>query len=165
MQKTDFATAALYFRHAMEAGILSQADTRDWVLRVVDALPTPPVELVEVLSSRNYYHLIETLKDVPGYGDLQLAGQWLFCELHRQLVVGTGADVCSTIASQAVQIALSTAQGEIIQSQFVVLDASVEMAYLGYAGSLDECRHKLLNALAQYAKSPKLFSDGRGLSA
>jgi hypothetical protein len=164
MQKMDFATAALYFRHGLEAGVLSEADTRDWVLRVVGALQTPPVELIEALSSRSYSHLLETLKDVPGCGDSQLAGQWLLFELRRKLVIGPETEACSTIARQAVQIARSTDLDEAIQSKFIGLDASVEMAHMGYTGSPDECRNELIDALSQYAKSPQLCSHDQGMS-
>ena len=164
MQQIDFATVALYFRHGMEAGVLSEANTRDWVLQAVEILKAPPEELVEVLSSRSYTHLLEALKDVPGRGQLHLAGQWLFHDLHLQLVTRK-VDAFPTISTQAVQVARITEQGENVQSKLVALDASADMACMGYASSLEECRNELINALAQYAQSPQLVIQGSGMSA
>ena len=164
MQQIDFATVALYFRHGMEAGVLSEANTRDWVLQAVEILKAPPEELVEVLSSRSYTHLFEALKDVPGRGQLHLAGQWLFHDLHLQLVTRK-VDAFPTISTQAVQVARITEQGENVQSKLVALDASADMACMGYASSLEECRNELINALAQYAQSPQLVIQGSGMSA
>ncbi|SEK42067.1 hypothetical protein SAMN05518845_101284 [Variovorax sp. YR750] len=75
MNESNFATAALYFRFGMEAGILTDAQARDWALKIVDAFDTPPVEIVEVLTSRSTSHLHQCLKEIPGEGNLELAGR------------------------------------------------------------------------------------------
>lgn len=165
MNEPNFATAALYFRFGMEAGILTDTQARDWALKIVDAFDTPPVEIVEVLASRGSSHLHQCLKEVAGDGNLELAGRWLLWDLSRELVASTAPEAHSTVARRAFQVAQSTALDEDLQFNFNRFDDAIDLFEMGYGGSPDGGRCELSDVLEQFAVRPELFPHTGGRSA
>lgn len=162
MNASNFATAALYFRFGMEAGILTDAQARDWALKIVDALDTPPVEIVEVLASRGHSHLRQCLKEVAGDGNLQLAGRWLLWDLSRELAASTVLEAQSTVARRAFQVAQSTALDEDLQFTFNRLEDTINLFEMSYDGIPDQGRRELSDVLEQFAVRPGLFPNTGG---
>ncbi|WP_093053126.1 MULTISPECIES: hypothetical protein [unclassified Variovorax] len=165
MNESSFATAALYFRVGMEASILTDAQARDWALKIVDACDTPPVEIVEVLASRGSSHLHQCLKNVAGDGNLELAGRWLLWDLSCELAASTVPEAQGTVARRAFHVAQSTALDEDIQFTFNRLEDTINLFEMGYGGSPDEGRRELSDVLKQFAVRPELFPHTSGRSA
>ncbi|RTQ36707.1 hypothetical protein EJP69_02905 [Variovorax gossypii] len=165
MNESNFATAALYFRFGMEAGILTDAQARDWALKIVDAFDTPPVEIVEVLTSRSTSHLHQCLKEIPGEGNLELAGRWLLWDLSCELAGSTVPEAQGTAARRAFQVAQSTALDEDLQFTFNRLEDTINLFEMGYGGSPDEGWRELSDVLQHFAVRPELFPNTSGMSA
>lgn len=141
----DFATVAAYFQYGLEAGILDEQQARDWALKIVDKLDHPPLEIIEVLSSRNLVGLFDALKEVSGKRDIKLAGRWLLHTLFQRAAGDNSAD--KVITRQALQVARSTEQDEDIQFAFDGLDDRFNLAESGTYGALEDCRSELLALL------------------
>lgn len=165
MNESNLATAALYFRFGLEAGILTDAQARDWALKIVDAFDTPPVEIVEVLTSRGTSHLHQCLKEVLGDGNLKLAGRWLLWDLSCELAGSTMLEAHGTVARRAFQVAQSTALDEDLQFTFNRLEDSINLLEMGYGGSPNEERRELSDVLQRFAVRPELFPNTSGTSA
>lgn len=165
MNKPNFATEALYFRFGMEAGILTDAQARDWALKIVDAFDAPPAEIVEVLASRGSSHLHQCLKELAGDGNLELAGRWLLWDLNRQLAANTAPEAHRNIARRAFQVAQSTQLEADLQLTLNGLDDAMNLFEMGYGGSPDGGRRELSDVLAKFAVRPELLSHTSGMSS
>lgn len=141
----DFATVAAYFQYGVEAGIFDEQQARDWALEIVDKLDHPPLDIIEVLSSRNLIGLLAALRQVGGERDIKLAGRWLYHTLFQRAAGNDNVD--REITRQALQIAQSTEQGENIQFAFDSLDDCFSLAESGTYGTLADCRGQLLSLL------------------
>lgn len=156
MNEPNFATAALYFRFGIEAGILTEAQARHWAFAVVDALDTPPVDIVEVLASRGSSQLHQCLKEVAGDEDPELAGRWLLWDLSRQLAASSAPEVHRNVARRAYQVSQSTRLDEDLQFTFNRLDDAINLFEMGYGGTSDGGRFELSDVLEQVAVRPEL---------
>lgn len=150
MCEKDFATVAAYFQYGLEAGIFDEEQARDWALEIVGKLDHPPLDIIEVLSSRNLAGLLDALKEVSGERDIKLAGRWLLHTLLQRAVRDNRVD--RVITRQALQVVRSTEQDEDIQFAFDGLDDSFNLAELGTYGTLEDCRGELLALLEMWGK-------------
>lgn len=153
MDEKNLAITAGYFELGLKAGVLDEDRARSWALSIVEASDTPPLDLLEVLASRNFGQLIETLREVRGQEDMQLAGRWLLHTLHRQLIADHS--MARTVVRQACHVAQSAGLPEQVWNGFSGIDDGFFLADSGTYGTSESCFAELTEALAQVELMPE----------
>lgn len=141
------ATMAAYLRVGLEAGVLREDDAKAWALKIVDSLEIPPCEIVEVLASRTFLGLIDSLNAVPGDRDLESAGRMLLGLLGRNLQDGEGG--IHAFVRKAMRIVRSANLGDEDYYAFDAIEDGLYLAESGTYGTVDDCRRDLIAAFAR----------------
>jgi hypothetical protein len=150
--QSSHATRAEYYRIGLETGLTAQDEIRDWAMAVIERLPEPPAEIIEVSWSRTQQSVEENLRTVSGDRDRKLAGEWLLA-LLRDKHFNAAGDL-TWCARKAMQIARAADLDEGIYYEFDGLEDEIFLAKNNPGGDLAACRNHMEVALAQYASPP-----------
>jgi hypothetical protein len=148
----SIATIAEYFRFGLETGLLKPEDAKDWAMSVVEEMPEPPYEIIEVSWSKGIASTLEALAEVKGERDTKQAGLWMLGLLRQS--IPKSDDHLHWVARSAMQIARLAELGDEIYYQFDMIDDELFLAKSNTYGSIEECRHNLQQALKDYPIAP-----------
>ena len=146
---------AEYLRIGIEVGLLEPTAAHAWADALVEALPQPSGEVIEVACSRNLAALHTSLRSVPGERDSRLAGQWLLGTLRDRLPL-CGQGLARAIR-QSLQVCVAAGLDEDTFHRFNVIDDQLSLARTGAHGTVAECRAGFTHALAEYPAPPSVL--------
>lgn len=146
------ATMAEYLRLGIEVGVLEPAVARAWADAIVEALPRPPGEVIDVAWSRSLPELLTNLRLIPGERDSKLAGLWLLGSLRDDLP--SDDEPLDRAVRQALQVCRAAGLDDDICRRFDVVDDLLSLARTGAYGSIADCRGEFVDALAEYPAPP-----------
>lgn len=149
---SSHATRAEYYRIGLETGLIAHDEIRDWAMSVIERLPEPPAEIIEVSWSRTQQSLEENLRTVSGEKDRVRAGNWLL-GLLRDKHFDSEADL-TWCARKAMHIARAAELGEGIYYEFDRFEDDVFLAKNNPDGDLAACRRHMKESLAKYPSPP-----------
>lgn len=141
---SSLATAAQFYRIALEVGLCDPDDARAWAISVIDKLSAPPGEIIEVSWRKPLAHLIEDLNSVQGEADISAIRSWLLHELWR-LSANSTAHVDRAVR-QGMQLARSLSDEELYY-QFDRIDDGLQLATTQVYGTVAEVQSDLEEVL------------------
>lgn len=150
---SGYATMAEYLRVGIEVGFIESSVARSWADAIVEALPQPPGEVIEVAWSKGLPESLTNLRFIPGERDSTLAGQWLLGSLREWLP--SDDEHLEQALRQALQVCVAAGNDEATCNRFDVLDDQLSLARTGVYGTVADCRVELVAALAEYPTSPE----------
>lgn len=153
--KINLATIASYFLIGIDAGICTDDEARAWSFAVIDALDSPPGELIEVSWNKPRPALREDLKAVAGVADLEQVGRWLLGALRA--THSPDAAFWPALKS-ALHIVNATGLGESLHYDFDGVGDELELAERGIWGTVAEARESFEHLLADFDPPP--FRNG-----
>lgn len=121
-------------------------------MAVIQRLPEPPAEIIEVSWSRTQQSLEENLRTGLGDRDRKLAGEWLLA-LLRDKHFDAAVDL-NWCARKAKNIARAADLEEGIYYEFDGLADDIFLAKNNPDGDLAACRRHMEEALAKYPSPP-----------
>lgn len=147
------ATKARYFLLGLEAGMVSEQVVRDWAYSEIESQDEPPIEIIEVASSRTREQLWASLKCIPGEPDSISAGRQLLGLLATDLP--SSYSELLSVARKAMQVSRSAGLPDDVYYAFDQIDDEISLAANDVYGTLDWCRQNLAEELKNHAHCPQ----------
>ena len=154
---SSLATIADYFRLGLETGLLKPDDAKAWALSVVERLPEPPYEIIELSWIEGLASTLEALATIKGERDTKLAGQWILGCLRESMPQSD--EHLHWMARRAMQIAKTAGLGDETYYKFDSIDDALSLARSKTCGTVEECRNGLLDALEEYPMPPSFSAS------
>jgi hypothetical protein len=152
----SLATVADYFRLGIEAGLIKAEVANAWAMSLVEAMPEPPYEIIELALNKGMATTIENLAHVHGDRDNVMAGQWLLGYLRDTFPLEDKH--LRWAARQAMQIAQRAELGDDIYYRFDSIDDEISLASSGAYFTMEDCRNELLAVLNEFPSPPTFLS-------
>lgn len=145
------ATAAEYLRLGLHLGLVAPADAKDWSMSIIERMPEPPAEIIDVSWSNSQSALEESLSAVVGARDRQLAGRWLLGNVRTRLGDGHRLLWCATKA----QVVAGVAElGSDVYYEFDQLADELFLAINNPGTDVHTLRDALVSTLNKHAIEP-----------
>jgi hypothetical protein len=143
------ATICAYFWAGIAAGVLPFQSSKDWAYTVVEALDSPPIEIIEIASANDRNSSMDALGLASDGADHVVVGRWLLADLLSQLSDG------EISAAEAVRLAMrvvhTTGLPNNIYYDLDALEDELQLAANGVYSSPDRVAADVLAALAEHS--------------
>lgn len=150
---TTDTTAAAYYLHGIQAGILEVDSAKGWAFDLIERRDKSPTEIIEVATSSGRGEICRNLAAIEGECDKPLAAQWLFLDIRSQISL----DQVSTMTAlqRAMHVVTSLDLSREIYLDFDLLDDELNLAELGTFGTVSAVRNDVMALLLKYSGSEK----------
>jgi len=147
----DQATVSAYYLAGVTVGVLPWGAAKDWAFSVIEALDTPPIEVIEIALANSRVSAIDALGPASAGGEQQTAGRWLLADLEAQLAALSITPMQA--ARFAMQVVQATALPQDAWYAFDALDDELQLAVNGAFGTPEQIGQEILLALREYSSA------------
>jgi len=123
--------------------------SKDWAFSVIEALSTPPIEVVEIATANDRNSAMDALEAAVHGADQQAAGRWLLADILDQLNAGHISAVEAT--RLAMRVAQTTSLPDEVYYDFDALDDELHLAANGVYSTPAGVTLDVVRALEAYA--------------
>lgn len=145
------ATICAYFWAGIAVGVLPFQCSKDWAFSVIEALDTPPIEIIEIATANDRNRAMDALQAAACAADQRTAGRWLLADMHGQLKAG-GVSAMEA-ARSAKRVARTTNLPDKVYYDFDGLEDELQLATNGEYGAPAEIAVDVLKALEEHASA------------
>lgn len=145
------ATIYAYFWAGIAVGVLPFQCSKDWAFSVIEALDTPPIEIIEIATANDRNSAMDALQAAACNADQKTSGRWLLADILSQFKAG---DISAMEATgSAMRVAQTTNLPDKVYYDFDGLEDELQLAINGAYGAPAKIAVDVLKALEEHASA------------
>ena len=144
----DRASICAYFSVGISLGIKTAEEANTWAYGLIEALDSPPIEVIEIATAHDSYAAMDALKIGASKADWQQAGRWLLSDIGARLIAGE-ISILSAIW-KSMGIGMATDLSDQLWTELSILEDEVNLISSGIV-SAEKLQDDLIQVLSKCA--------------